>query len=243
MSLPRTSQNSDIRAILFDKDGTLIDFQKSWGPILRDAAHLGSGDDGALARKLMIAGGMDPETLITAPDTIFAAGSTADIAETFIVHGARWPHEGLVAALDAMFVSAADRGVPVTPLRPLLTRLRRAGFTLGIASSDSEAAIRRLVEIENISDLVDFIAGYDSGHGGKPGPGMALAFAAASGVSPASIAMVGDNLHDMRMGAAAGCGLRIGVLSGTGTRECLAPESDAILESIASLPAFFSQSA
>jgi phosphoglycolate phosphatase len=232
-----------IRAILFDKDGTLIDFQKSWGPVLREAAELGARGDKDLARRLMIAGGMDPATLITAPDTIFAAGSTDDIAATFLSEGALWPHDELVTKLDALFVASADHGLPVTPLRPLFETLRQRGFVLGIASSDSAAAIHRLAGLENIADLLEFVAGYDSGFGGKPGPGMALAFAKAISVPPAAIAMVGDNLHDMRMGLAAGCGLRIGVLTGTGTRARLGPESDAVIESIAQLPVFLSQGA
>jgi phosphoglycolate phosphatase len=237
------NRNVEIRAILFDKDGTLIDFQKSWGPILRDAARLGAHSDDALARRLMMAGGMDPDTLITAPDTMFAAGSTSEIAEIFVREGASWPIDDLIRTLDALFVASAESGVPVTPLRPLFERLRKAGYVLGIASSDSEAAIRRLVELENIAGLVDFVAGYDSGFGSKPEPGMALAFAESTGIPAQSIAMVGDNLHDMHMGQAAGCGLCIAVLTGTGMRERLGPESDVVLESIAGLPAYLSQGA
>jgi phosphoglycolate phosphatase len=48
--------------------------------------------------------------------------------------------------------------------------------------------------------------------------------------------MVGDNLHDLEMARAAGAGLRIGVLTGTGTREELAPHADLCLASIAELP-------
>ncbi|MBN8533543.1 MAG: HAD family hydrolase [Rhizobiales bacterium] len=237
------NSGTEIRAILFDKDGTLIDFQKSWGSILRDAALLGAHSDIALARRLMVAGGMDPDTLMTAPDTVFAAGSTTEIAEAFLREGADWPIDDLIGRLDALFVASAEHGVPVTPLRPLFERLRKAGYALGIASSDSAAAIRRLAEIENIADLVDFIAGYDSGFGSKPEPGMALAFVNSVGVPAPSIAVVGDNLHDMRMGQAAGLGLRIAVLTGTGTRDRLRPESDAVLESIAGLPAYLSQGA
>jgi len=230
-----------IRAILFDKDGTLIDFQRSWGPVLREAAHLAAPGDSALARRLMMAGGMDPETLITAADTIFAAGNTAEIADLFREHGSRLPREPLISDLDRIFVAAAERGVPVVPLRPLFETLCTTGFRLGLASSDSEAAIRRLLELEGIADLVEFVAGYDSGHGVKPEPGMALGFSEALGLPTSAIAMVGDNRHDMRMGRAARCGLCLAVLTGTGTPERLAPESDAVLASIAELPRFFSE--
>ncbi len=129
----------------------------------------------------------------------------------------------------------------MVPLRPLFSELRARGYRLGLASSDSEAAIQRLLAIEELTDLVDFVAGYDSGHGVKPEPGMALGFSEALGLPTGAIAMVGDNRHDMRMGRAARCGLCLAVLTGTGTQERLAPESDAVLGSIAELPDFFSE--
>ncbi len=186
---------------------------------------------------------MDPDTLITAADTIFAAGNTAEIADLFLEHGCILPRETLITDLDRLFVAAAERGVPVVPLRPLFEELSAAGFRLGLASSDSEAAIRRLLTLEGITDLVEFVAGYDSGHGAKPEPGMALGFSAALGLPTSAIAMVGDNRHDMRMGRAARCGLCLAVLTGTGTMERLAPEGDAVLASIADLPRFFSERA
>jgi phosphoglycolate phosphatase len=40
------------------------------------------------------------------------------------------------------------------------------------------------------------------------------------------------------MARAGGCGLAIGVLSGTGTRESLSPLADVMLDSVADLPAY-----
>ena len=53
-----------IQAILFDKDGTLIDYHKSWEPTNRRAAALASGGDAELALRLLERGGTDePMTL------------------------------------------------------------------------------------------------------------------------------------------------------------------------------------
>ena len=51
------------------------------------------------------------------------------------------------------------------------------------------------------------------------------------------VAVVGDAVHDLAMGRAAGVGLTVGVLSGTSAREDLAGLADAIVTSIADLPA------
>jgi phosphoglycolate phosphatase len=50
------------------------------------------------------------------------------------------------------------------------------------------------------------------------------------------VAVVGDAVHDLAMGRAAGVSLTVGVLSGTSAREDLAGLSDLIVASIAELP-------
>jgi phosphoglycolate phosphatase len=70
---------------------------------------------------------------------------------------------------------------------------------------------------------------------------MIRGFCAAVNVPAAEVAMVGDAVHDLAMGRAAGVGLTIGVLSGTSAREDLQDYADLILPSINDLlthPAF-----
>ena len=52
-----------IRGVLFDKDGTLIDFFATWSTAYEQAAHDTAGGDVALAEKLLALGGRDPVTL------------------------------------------------------------------------------------------------------------------------------------------------------------------------------------
>ncbi|MGN6550950.1 MAG: HAD family hydrolase [Pararhizobium sp.] len=223
--------------VLFDKDGTLIDFEGTWGPIILSATRHAAGGDPTLQRRLLVIGGVDPGTGRTAADSLFAAGNTAEIVAAFVAAGA--PHDAAALArdLDAMFIDAAATAVPITATRALFDDLKARGLKLGIASSDNAASIARTVQALGVEDHVDFIAGYDSGHGAKPDAGMLLAFCAATGLQPGQVAMVGDNRHDMEMARAAGAGLRIAVLSGTGTRETLTPLADICLDSIADLPA------
>ena len=75
----------------------------------------------------------------------------------------------------------------------------------------------------------------------KPAPDVIHAFAGLTGLAPAEIAMVGDNRHDMQTGRAAGAGLLVGVLSGTGTRAALAPLADVLLNSVVELPALLKE--
>ena len=86
-----------------------------------------------------------------------------------------------------------------------------------------------------ILGLFDFIAGSDSGFGGKPAPGMLNAFVRATGLDPARVAMVGDSLHDLSAGRAAGM-RTVAVLTGIAPAQVLAPLADVVLPDISHLP-------
>jgi len=233
-----TGPRGPFRAVLFDKDGTLIDFQKTWGPVNRRAAHMAAADDPDLAARLMRVGGLDPDTLLTEADSLLAAANTLEIAAAWVAAGSPIEHGELTRALDALYTGNAGAAVPVTDVAALFARLKARGLSVGIASSDSEGAIRALAAHLGFAADLDFVAGYDSGHGVKPGGGMVEGFCRAVGVAPAETVVVGDNLHDIEMGRAAGAGAVIGVLTGTGTAEGLSAHADLCLPGIQALEAW-----
>jgi phosphoglycolate phosphatase len=224
-----------IVGILFDKDGTLLRYEESWGPVNREAARIAAAGDEMLEPQLLFSGGMDPVTGHTRADSLLAAGNAAEIAAGFVSAGSPVAVDELTRELDALFVRAADYAVPVTDLAVLFRRLKARGFRLGIASSDNEQSIRQTALRFGFLDDVDFIAGYDSGFGVKPQAGMLNGFCEAVGLHPSQVAMVGDNNHDMHMGANAGAGLKVAVLTGTGSRETLIAAADIVIDDITGL--------
>ncbi len=225
-----------IHGILFDKDGTLFDFHQTWRSVITRAAAMASGGSEDLARVMMEAGGYDAATCRFQADSVIAAGHVGELAELWRDLGAVLPRSDLQRELDAIFaVEVLASAVPVTDLGILFTHLTRLDLRLGIATNDSEASASAVVQRYGLDDSVRFVAGYDSGYGAKPGPGMALAFCESVGLSPRHVAVVGDSGHDMIMGRSAKVRLCVGVLTGAGTMASLASQADVVLPDITGL--------
>jgi phosphoglycolate phosphatase len=227
-----------IRGILFDKDGTIIDYWHTWLPINRQAALYAARGDKALADDLLRLGGHDPETDRVAPGTPLAAGDFDDIARAFAAHPKVVAAPELAGGIERIFCAGgAEHSALIAGGRATIAELKRRGFRIGLATNDSAGGLEASLAQHDILELFDFMAGCDSGYGAKPDPRMALAFCGAVGLAAREIAVVGDAVHDLAMGRAAGAGLTVGVLSGTSGREDLEGYADLILGSIADMPA------
>jgi phosphoglycolate phosphatase len=221
-----------IDGIIFDKDGTLFDFRKSWGQwaarLLDDLT-----DDPAVQAELAVAIGYVPDSGGFTPDSPVIADTPAEIAAVMAPHHPTMTARQIEGRMNALAVDAPM--APAVPLRPLLEGLRGRGLRLGLATNDTEGPARAHMEQAGITDLMDMIMGCDSGYGGKPAPGMMLAFAAQMGLPPARVAMVGDSRHDLIAGRAAGM-RAVAVLTGVAEAGELAPHADVVLPDISHLP-------
>jgi phosphoglycolate phosphatase len=227
-----------IRAILFDKDGTLVDFQRSFGPAVHEVMqHLAGGDRAAYHR-------LAAASRFVEADRRFLPDSPL-IAEPTGVYGALWA-AALERPANAAFFAEIDRRlgdattqhlVAIGDPKALLTTLAARGYRLGMLTNDAELTARAHLRKLGVDEILEFVAGYDSGFGAKPDPGPVLAFARAVGVPVSETAVVGDSVHDLTAARAAGA-VAIGVLTGPAPSAVLAPHADALLASPAELPAW-----
>jgi len=222
-----------IRGILFDKDGTIIDYWRTWVPVNRAAALYAAGGDKALADALLRLGGHDPATDCITPGSPLAAGDALDIAEAFASHAGIAPADRLVAGIDRIFCTGgAQHSQLIGGAGDTLAELKRRGYRLGLATNDSGAGLEASLASHGILPLFDFTAGCDAGFGSKPDPRMVQGFCVAVGLARDEIAMVGDAAQDLVMGRAAGVAMNVGVLSGTSRRQDLAALADLVVDSI-----------
>ena len=223
-----------IRGILFDKDGTLLDFDATWLPAYRrGAGAIAALARGVQAQSLLAAGGFDAATGRCAPRSVLAAGTIGEIAEV-------WAQ---ACALDAELVertlerefredAATRNAAPVIDLGAFFANLAARGLVLGVATMDGEAPARTMLDRLGASEHLAFLCGGDSGWGTKPGPGMVDAFLARADLQASEVMVVGDTPHDMEMARAAGVGCRVAVLTGAGSRAVLEPLADYVIASI-----------
>jgi len=236
-----TEKLQSIRAILFDKDGTLIDFDRTWFSISWSLAQRAAAGDEARARLLLEAGGYDWELSRFRANSAIASGTVHDIVTLWhpTLSGAEL--EAMIGEYnDYCMVEGARSAVALEGLQETLQSLFDLGYRLGIATNDSEAGAHATAKALGIDHFFDVVIGYDTAARPKPHADPLLYFAQKIGLEPSQIAMVGDNLHDLEAAHAAQAGLAIGVLSGNSPREVLEPHADLILDSIAALPALFS---
>lgn len=226
-----------IQAILFDKDGTLIDLDGTWVPIYKEflAREKAQGHEHSI--ELMRQAGYDPDTERFLPNSILSSGTTKQLVQLW------WPElddDGInhkIATLDREYAHIALSHIqPILPLGPFLAKLRSMGFKLGVGTNDTYLSAVTQLEHLGIADAFDVILGADSVPVPKPSGDMIRHFAKSVGVPVDAVAMVGDNHHDLDEARAGGAGLAIGVLSGSGLRHHLAPLADHVIGSIADLP-------
>ena len=227
-----------VDALLFDKDGTLFLFEATW----ESWAHavLMRLTDGDLSKARFIGKdiGYDVDRKVFQPTSVVIAGTPSQIVEHLGRHVA-YSAEALETLLNEEAAVAPQ--IEAVALAPYLDGLRQRGLKIGVATNDAERPARTHLDAAGVTGKFDFISGYDSGHGVKPAPGPCLAFAMATGVAPDRVAMVGDSLHDLHAGRAAGM-KTIAVLTGLARADELAPFADVVLEDIGHIPAWLDRS-
>ncbi|WP_270730859.1 HAD family hydrolase [Shimia sp. Alg240-R146] len=219
--------------VLFDKDGTLFDFGATWNAWAYTAIQEFASGEAGLAAKIAEALAFDMDARSFRADSFVIAGTNREAAEAVaaVVAGSDVDAIERKLAVDAAEAPLA----PAVPLAPYLSGLRAKGLKLGVMTNDSAYSAKAQLQSAGVTDLFDFIAGFDSGYGAKPDPDPLLAFADQQALAPERVVMVGDSTHDLIAGRRAGM-QTVGVLTGMAPKNELAPYADVVLPDIGHIP-------
>ncbi|HHV98406.1 MAG TPA: HAD family hydrolase [Clostridiaceae bacterium] len=233
-----------IRGVLFDKDGTLVDFNSLWIPItyhfVEEVLNLcGVVDRQNIIRdELLEALGISHDSID--PDGITAHGTMDDVNKVFIdvmaKSGIKYSpskntYKKMVDLMKQLMIKYSENIKSVGDLNKLLESLRKKGIYIGIATSDIVDSAKYCMERLGILDYFDFIGGDDGIIKGKPHPDLMYAFCEKCGLKPEEVAVIGDTPSDMMFAKNSGAGLAVGVLCGVGSRKNLEELADIICPS------------
>ena len=215
-------------ALIFDKDGTLLDFAATWDRGIAEALSRVAADKRRLAAEAL---GFDLD----------AGRALRDAA---CVH---LPNEVLVTMLEPITdarallndaaATAAKHATAAAHADDVLRALRDNSIPVAVATNDDEQparnALRALGWLDADRPLVQAVFGCDSGFGGKPEPGMLHAAADALGVPAESCAYVGDAAGDMV--ASRRAGFAAAILVGGAEVDAHAPLADVRIRDLGEL--------
>lgn len=232
-----TLKNFKAQAVIFDKDGTLIDFDAMWGGwviYLAEQLHLVTGL--AMRGPLCLAMGYDESQ-----NKVLANGKLAA--------SPMWLLRNLtVEVTQSLGLSAeqAERAVeqawcipdpvilarPFTDTRALFSRLHSMSIKIAIATTDDRGPTQAMIEAFDIEEFMSTMVCADDGIKAKPAPDMVLTICERMGIDPAKVMVVGDTTADLKMARSAGAGLVVGVLSGVSSARDLVSFADVLIESV-----------
>ncbi len=216
-----------IKAIIFDKDGTLFDIQRSWSQWCN--IFIGKFCKVHALRPELLAQALnfDLESGLFRKDSIFVHGSIDEVIDK--VHSV-FPKIKRNAIHNALFEDIADtKQVPLTDLQKLFSQLY--DFKIGLITNDSEDNALAHLDQHSLIKYFERIFGYDSGYGAKPDSGQLIAFCDQMALEPNEVLMVGDSQYDLI--AAKNISMHcLGVLSGTASEDELREHTPHIINSI-----------
>jgi phosphoglycolate phosphatase len=226
--------------IVFDKDGTLIDFNFMWASWIAELARrLEAATQHPLTDLLYHAMGYDAanaRVIAGAPLAVCSMKTLRDLTVDVV-----W-RSGFSRADAEHFTNAAwfvpdpvALAHPVANLQNVFSALHTRGIRLAIATSDDRAPTRATLDALGVAQYIDALVCADDGLPNKPAPDMFLRICRTLNIAPGQSIMVGDAVADLEMGRNAGAARVIAVLTGLADAAQLAPHADWVLPSIAEL--------
>ena len=178
----------NIKAVIFDLDGSLVDSMWMWRAI--DIEYLGRFG-------------------IPLPEDLQSRIEGMSFSETAVYFKEHFPIPDSIDQIKEDWNRMAwDKYANEVPLKPgipeFLERCREEGIKLGIATSNSRQLVENIAKVHNLRDYFSCImTGCDVAHG-KPSPDIYLAVAEALDCPPSQCLVFEDIIPGIQAGKAAG---------------------------------------
>ncbi len=232
-----------IKGIVFDKDGTLIDYESCWVERTKAATkrllarHKAEEAYDNIMKKMGI---LEDGTVDISG--ALCHGTYRSITDDYIneitLLGINVDTEQFYRELraDFDFYKYLSESCPtVDGLFELLSGLKNRGIKLGLVTTDDLEGARRTLEPLGVFEIFDMVLSSDTAHPRKPDPYSMKLFMKETGLGGDEILMVGDTATDMQFGKNAGT-YTLGVAKTEKNRKILEPLADFVAKDISVIP-------
>ncbi len=228
--------------IIFDKDGTLIDFDAFWVAVSHkalDSVLLEFNMEKVDVNEILEALGVHDG--VTSIDGVLCKGTYEQMGrivyDILCKYGCKNSCEEVTEAVIAAYNESTDAG-EIKPTSSVLTevlkKLKAQGKRLAVVTTDNELITRKCLSSLGIEELFDKIYTDDGVNPTKPDPYCAFHFCKLFGIDKDSVVMVGDTVTDARFAKNAGISM-IGLARSKENRGILAEHTNIVISEMSEL--------
>ena len=238
MKLQTNKGNREVKAILFDKDGTLTNIDNMWVEptemVIRNILkqHIKQDSPITIEQMLELLGIVQGEIV---PNSVIASGTVEDMLDEI---GKYFPidkkalYDVVLEDFRHYLLAHLDMIIPIGNVAFLISELKHKGIKVGVVTNDSYIPTKTIFEILKVWHLFDFVATPDE-YPAKPAADSLIGASEHLAVPLHEIFYVGDSYLDMAY--AKHCGGGIAVLTSGSDVQKMKEQSLLVLDSVEQL--------
>ena len=238
MKLQTNKGNREVKAILFDKDGTLTNIDNMWVEptemVIRNILkqHIKQDSPITIEQMLELLGIVQGEIV---PNSVIASGTVEDMLDEI---GKYFPidkkalYDVVLEDFRHYLLAHPDMIIPIGNVAFLISELKHKGIKVGVVTNDSYIPTKTIFEILKVWHLFDFVATPNE-YPAKPAADSLIGASEHLAVPLHEIFYVGDSYLDMAY--AKHCGGGIAVLTSGSDVHTMKEQSVLVLDSVEQL--------